>query len=688
MADIEFIKDNEKIIECTIEYTDDYGVKQTIGNDRIYQDSLRLTEILNSGSELQVGSINSACFEIQISDISDITGKIIDVKLTITDRINLLNVIIVPFGKYIIESAKLNSNDNSRKIVAYDLLSLYLDVDITEWYNAQFKLVTKANYKGNWSSAATYQIGDIVLQGKIYYQCKMAGADWHAPPGYEPAWNKLTAYSPTYYDTCTFLKLRNSLFEYIGLQQEDAVFIDIDDLVIYKREITSLTFGEFASDICLLLGSYGKLTNKGVFSYVTSTQDAIDITDIYNPDGSEFEEYDVIPYGMVYIKSSNDSSFVAVASNVGFIASSANPSYKANWIKGVKYKQGDFVLFAEDNKYYECLKSHVSVNKPNELPEIWAETYPGYYLGEWSNKFYYHQGEIVKFKDNYYVSNQGNYYYNPDSPYNWFKKLDRYKPPTNYSLFTITASKTLGCSQENVPSSWEPQVESAKSYRKMARSMLSIINFNGYRSCKINLIGQPKIKLGQKIQITVNGKTINSIVLKRTYTGIQNPKDIYEASGSSTPKSTTNISGGGTSDSVNSDTSEIFSQLLARITKLEENTADTGWITVTSFASGVTNSTALPNACAYRRIGDMVYIKGRVAIENYLNSRALFTLPEEFRPKAIIYYPTVGTLRRIARIYIQTTGVVNLDWFRNISDDSAVTGSISWVEVNACFSTT
>ena len=117
---------------------------------------------------------------------------------------------------------------------------------------------------------------------------------------------------------------------------------------------------------------------------------------------------------------------------------------------------------------------------------------------------------------------------------------------------------------------------------------------------------------------------------------------------------------------------------------------DTGWIAVSSFSNSFANSSGSDwmIACAYRKIGNHVYVRGDVKTPTSWEgsgSGTIFTLPSGYTPAKRQYYfnPMTGT--RIARLFIDTDGRVVLEWTKNISDASAATGELAWVRINTDF---
>lgn len=118
---------------------------------------------------------------------------------------------------------------------------------------------------------------------------------------------------------------------------------------------------------------------------------------------------------------------------------------------------------------------------------------------------------------------------------------------------------------------------------------------------------------------------------------------------------------------------------------------DSGWIDFDSFDDGIVSQASGQDwykTCSYRKIGNRVYVRGHVAMSDaYDGSSAVnvFTLPAGYRPIDRKFALNAMTGRRIARIQVQSSGIVKVEWAVNITDGSYVTGSVTWIEVDIDF---
>lgn len=108
---------------------------------------------------------------------------------------------------------------------------------------------------------------------------------------------------------------------------------------------------------------------------------------------------------------------------------------------------------------------------------------------------------------------------------------------------------------------------------------------------------------------------------------------------------------------------------------------DTGWKQL-SLASGVSNGSSGyggSNGLQYRKIGNHVYIRGGVSFTSTSGSKQVATLPSGYRPKYNVYSFSPMTGHNIARIMAHNNGSLSVEWYNKLSNDSWVTGSISWI---------
>lgn len=113
---------------------------------RILGESLRLTESLSSGENLDFGSCEASQFEVTLLDVeTDVAGMIVDVmQLTSgpypeadlhSDDDLYPGGHFMPLGRFIVQSADRSTNRRQRRLVALDFMTLF-DINVIDWYNA------------------------------------------------------------------------------------------------------------------------------------------------------------------------------------------------------------------------------------------------------------------------------------------------------------------------------------------------------------------------------------------------------------------------------------------------------------------------------------------------------------------------------------------------------------------------
>ena len=119
-------------------------------------------------------------------------------------------------------------------------------------------------------------------------------------------------------------------------------------------------------------------------------------------------------------------------------------------------------------------------------------------------------------------------------------------------------------------------------------------------------------------------------------------------------------------------------------------TEDSGWVNVIGSSADNGNISAPPTGMIplrYRKKGDIVYINGCFTPKNKVANTQLilFTLPAGYRPTEGYFYcvNTAGGYA-VSRFLVSQTGVVALEWVRNMSDGSENT-SPSWTCIDTSF---
>ena len=110
----------------------------SITNEKIYYESMEITESISEEDELIFGDCNSAEFKVLVADIEDdLTGLSFIVTQTLNNNPNY----VMPLGTYKVKSCRRQSDRRFKEIIAYDDM-LKLDRDVTAWYNSRAFPVT------------------------------------------------------------------------------------------------------------------------------------------------------------------------------------------------------------------------------------------------------------------------------------------------------------------------------------------------------------------------------------------------------------------------------------------------------------------------------------------------------------------------------------------------------------------
>jgi hypothetical protein len=198
-----------------------------ITNEDIHSEQFELTESLCSGAQLRFGSCEASMIKFRISNIFT---PLKDKWLTVTEILNHNTDTPFQFGKYKVYYDTPTADRRYRDVVAYDQMYDIINADLTDWYNSLF------------------QTDDTEV---------------------------------------TLKEFRDSLMNYLGVEQEDVTLVN-DDMVIKKTiQPTQLAGRDVVSAICEINGCFGHIGRDGKFHYVflpKYTQGLYPSNDLYPKD--------------------------------------------------------------------------------------------------------------------------------------------------------------------------------------------------------------------------------------------------------------------------------------------------------------------------------------------------------------------------------------------------------------------
>lgn len=227
-----------------------YDTDSHITNNDVVSGSFSLNESACSSKELKFGSLVSSKMSVKLYNTVD---NLIDKELSVSIIPNKDSNNPLKIGKYTVKSDKPTSDRLYKQIEAYDVLYDVIHKDVSDWYeNLDFPLTQKL--------------------------------------------------------------FRDSLFNYVGLEQVNATLVN-DDMVIEKTiSANSLSVQQVLSAICELNGAIGRINRDGKFAYVTLNPNPtkrIIIKKIKSKSGS-YEDYDCKPISKVQIRQeTNDIGAIA-----------------------------------------------------------------------------------------------------------------------------------------------------------------------------------------------------------------------------------------------------------------------------------------------------------------------------------------------------------------------------------------
>lgn len=188
--------------ELLITFLDD-DTFESIGNDRIYQESLTLVESLCDDENLRFGECESAELKIQVADVTeDIKGHEIQLDLTVGG-------VFIPLGIFYIANVEKATDKRYKKLTCYDRM-YYMNSNVISWYNALY---------------------------------------------------------PTVDTTHTLKEFRDTFFEYMGIEQVETALVNDDIVVYKTIDAQELSGHEVVRCICEINGVFGHINRYGQFEY-------------------------------------------------------------------------------------------------------------------------------------------------------------------------------------------------------------------------------------------------------------------------------------------------------------------------------------------------------------------------------------------------------------------------------------
>lgn len=178
-------------------------------NSDLISESFEMTESINTDEQIQFGECSSTMVKFQTfanNIYESMVGEVLTISITPSGGAS------VPLGVFKVASDEPSADLKIRTITAYDSMSDIFNTELATWYEGLF---------------------------------------------------------PNEGDTLTCLQFRNSLFTYLGIEQESVSLIN-DSVVIEKTiTTTSLSGRDVLYCICQLNGVFGKIGRDGKFKYLS-----------------------------------------------------------------------------------------------------------------------------------------------------------------------------------------------------------------------------------------------------------------------------------------------------------------------------------------------------------------------------------------------------------------------------------
>lgn len=230
--------------------------------DTIAEGSLYLDEVLFT-DRFTVGTCNANRFEVEVYDFDTVSkGTPIYVYQEVTE--DGTTPTEVPLFTGYVDSCTTNRGrtEDSKKIVAYDVLYAKSGEEVAAWWAGCFESATSVTVK----------------------------------------------------------QLRDSLFTYLNIQCEDVTLPNDSVLVTHTQNVNTISFSSVLKYLMLINGANAKCDRSGVVRFiVTSENTPIEIDDTYAQNTSEFDSYIVPAYAGVRITNSTKKITVLAGENYNIL---------------------------------------------------------------------------------------------------------------------------------------------------------------------------------------------------------------------------------------------------------------------------------------------------------------------------------------------------------------------------------
>ena len=274
----------------------------TITNDTLYQEAVTIKESICDSDDLVLGGCIASSCEFEVAEVAG--RELAGLEFTARLLVNSGEDVIVPIGKYRVDSAKRVDDKDYRKIVAYD--ALYdAQIDVSEWYNKVFyvvsqyeELITVGDIDDLWEHGDYYidnsgskpPTFEYFLNGAVpeelqdtTYLDTVTGKLYEAQNTSKDENNELYRWVEVYqckrktqtkyiYATTTLKKLRESLLNYLNIPfvEQDIINDDITILrTIDTNENGELLGTDMLRYICEVNAGFGKMNREGKFEVIS-----------------------------------------------------------------------------------------------------------------------------------------------------------------------------------------------------------------------------------------------------------------------------------------------------------------------------------------------------------------------------------------------------------------------------------
>lgn len=322
--DLKTALENGATRQLTISFPDDRSLPAL--TEEITENSSSFSRVLSSVEDLTFEA-NPSQFQFEANGIPDVAGKRIKATWNISyEDEQEASVWSFPIFNGFVETADIQPDRASRRIVAYDVIKRARDLDVSARLRALFNPTVKAEYKGTYDPAEVpnYAFGDVVLDEGTYYRWLVKEDDMimvndeaeyvvdvldgltmsQITSAFGQYVQAITDYDEYQYETTTLQNVVNAVAIALVRWSVENInrAVNRTAVIHHSKEIEKMKAGEVLNAFCMLTGGFVYVNpSNGRLRYVSLGSETVDFSNNYEAMNSTYSEYATPAIGKVEI---------------------------------------------------------------------------------------------------------------------------------------------------------------------------------------------------------------------------------------------------------------------------------------------------------------------------------------------------------------------------------------------------